>query len=240
MEAAIRIARTLEMKHRLRGFLHSSWGKNFFSFLGACYLRFVHRTLDCHFINWSILDTYVAQERPVIVCFWHGRMALMPFAWRWKKPFHMLLSHHRDGVFIQHVLKQFGIGAIYGSTNRGGEQALRTLIRALDKGELVGITPDGPRGPYGTVSKGVIAAARLADVDIVPISYACQRRLLLKTWDRFCVPLPFGKAVFVCGDALKLPLNKPSDQELEALCEQLRNALEAVTTTADTFVQKTS
>lgn len=228
------------MKRWLRKFVHSSYGQSFFSFIGACYLRFVYASLSWRFVGKEILDSYLAQERPFIVCFWHGRMALMPFAWpfrrRKSRPFRMLLSHHRDGVFIQRILKRFGIGAIYGSTNKGGEKALRELLRALHNKEVVGITPDGPQGPYGTVSKGIVTVARLAKVDVLPLSYSCKRRRFLKSWDRFHVPLPFGKGVFVCEPPLQIPSDS-SEEEVEAICQKLQEALHRATTKADEFTQ---
>jgi len=59
------------------------------------------------------------------------------------------------------------------------------VIRALEAGACVGITPDGPRGPRMRAHPGLVMAARVARVPIVPAAYSVRRRRLLGTWDRF-------------------------------------------------------
>ncbi len=66
------------------------------------------------------------------------------------------------------------------------------------------ITPDGPRGPAMSVSIGIINAARLAQVPIVPITYATSRRRILASWDHFHVALPFGRGVFLWGEPIEI------------------------------------
>ena len=63
------------------------------------------------------------------------------------------------------------------------------------------ITPDGPRGPAMTVSIGIVNAARLAQVPIVPITYATSRRRMFPSWDHFHLALPFGRGRLFVGRA---------------------------------------
>jgi lysophospholipid acyltransferase (LPLAT)-like uncharacterized protein len=115
----------------------------------------------------------------------------------------MLISTHRDGRLIGQIIEHFGHKTIWGSTQRGGTQALRTMLRYLENGDTIGVTPDGPRGPAQVASIGTITLAMLGNVDIIPITYSTSRRIQLKTWDRFHVPLPFGRGVFMWGDPIK-------------------------------------
>jgi lysophospholipid acyltransferase (LPLAT)-like uncharacterized protein len=113
-----------------------------------------------------------------IVCFWHGRLLMMPFANRRGKG-KVLISRHRDGEFIAKIMRYFGIGAVRGSYRKaGGISSLREIISDLKKGYDVAITPDGPKGPKYQVKKGIIELAKLTGKAIVPISYSAGKKKL--------------------------------------------------------------
>jgi lysophospholipid acyltransferase (LPLAT)-like uncharacterized protein len=115
---------------------------------------------------------------------------------------HMLISAHPDGQIIADAVTYFGVHSVAGSTSRGGSAALRTMLKRLRAGDCVGITPDGPRGPAMTASTGIVNLARLARVPILPITYATSRRKILPTWDRFHLPLPFGRGIYLWGEPI--------------------------------------
>ncbi len=169
-----------------------------------CYIRIVYRTT-----NWQIEGAewprrLRAQGKPFILAFWHGRLLMIPMAWQRLAPMHMLISAHPDGQIIADAVTYFGVDSIAGSTSRGGSAALRTMLKQLKEGDCVGITPDGPRGPAMTASTGIINVARLARVPIVPITYATSRRRLLATWDRFHLPWPFGRGIYLWGEPIEV------------------------------------
>lgn len=169
-----------------------------------CYIRIVYRTT-----NWQIEGSewprrLRAQGKPFILAFWHGRLLMIPMAWQRLAPMHMLISAHPDGQIIADAVTYFGVDSIAGSTSRGGSAALRTMLKQLKAGDCVGITPDGPRGPAMTASTGIINVARLARVPIVPITYATSRRRLLATWDRFHLPWPFGRGIYLWGEPIEV------------------------------------
>ncbi len=145
-----------------------------------------------------------SEGRAFIGAFWHGRMMMIPMGWQRLAPMHMLISAHRDGQLIAGAMTYFGIQSIAGSTRRGGSAALRTMLKRLEAGDCVAITPDGPRGPAMTASAGIVNVARLARVPIQPITYATSRRRVLPTWDRYHLALPFGRGVFLWGEPIEL------------------------------------
>lgn len=170
-----------------------------------CYIRFVYLTT-----RWSVEGSewprrLRAEGQPFILAFWHGRLLMIPMAWRRLAPMHMLISAHPDGRIIADAVSHFGVDAIAGSTSRGGSAALRAMLKRLKKGDCVGITPDGPRGPAMTASIGIVNLARLAQAPILPITFATSRRRLLSTWDRFYLPWPFGRGVFFWGEPIGIP-----------------------------------
>src|SRR5579883_456050 len=167
--------------------------------LVAQYIRVVYRTG-----RWSVRGgdeprRLWAAGRPFILAFWHGRLLMMPYCWDPKVPINMLISRHVDGQLIARTVRHFGISTIAGSSSSGGGAALRAIVKSLKAGECVGFTPDGPRGPRMRASLGLVNAARLAGVPILPCSYAIRRRRVLASWDRFLLALPFSRGVFLWG-----------------------------------------
>jgi 3-deoxy-D-manno-octulosonic-acid transferase len=145
-----------------------------------------------------------AEGGSFILAFWHGRLLMIPMAWQRLAPMHMLISAHRDGRIIADAVTYFGVHSIAGSSRRGGSAALRQMLKRLNAGECVGITPDGPRGPAMQATSGIVNLARLAGVPIVPIVFATSRRRVLASWDRFHLALPFGRGVFLWGEPIEI------------------------------------
>ncbi|MHB1205532.1 MAG: lysophospholipid acyltransferase family protein, partial [Rhodospirillaceae bacterium] len=154
--------------------------------------------------RWQVVNEQAAKaawagEQPLIVAFWHNRLAMMPYCWPSARPFHMLISAHPDGRLIAKTVAHFGIDAVAGSSRRGGAEALRALVRLAKGGASIGITPDGPRGPRMRIREGALALARLSGVPIVPAAVSVRRRIVLRTWDRLIIALPFSRGAMVWG-----------------------------------------
>ena len=187
-----------------------------------CYIRLVYRTNRWTVEGEEAPRRLIADGRAFIGAFWHGRMLMIPMGWQRMAPMHMLISAHRDGRIIADAVSYFGIQTIAGSTRRGGSSALRNMLKKLKEGDCVAITPDGPRGPAMSVSIGIVNAARLAEVPIVPITYATSRRRILPSWDHFHVALPFGRGVFLWGEPIEI-----APDLSEAELDQTRSLIEA-------------
>ena len=191
------------------------------------YIRFVYRTNRWTVEGGDIPRRLREHGRPFILAFWHGRLLMIPMAWQRLAPMHMLISSHRDGRIIADAVTYFGVDSIAGSTRRGGSAALRTMLKQLAAGDCVGITPDGPRGPAMQASIGIVNAARLARVPIVPIVFATRHRRVLRTWDRFHLALPFGRGVFIWGEPIEIEphLGEGRLERARLLVESRMNAL---------------
>src|SRR6202035_505297 len=88
---------------------------------------------------------YWRARKPVILAFWHRRLLMAPMAWPAGATMNMLISGDTDGRIIADAIRHFGLGTIVGSKSKGGSSALRAIVRALNDGQNVGFTPDGPR-----------------------------------------------------------------------------------------------
>jgi lysophospholipid acyltransferase (LPLAT)-like uncharacterized protein len=172
------------------------------------------------------------QRRPLILAFWHGRLLMMPFAWRHRKHVHVLISSHRDGRLIAGATARLGIATVTGSTRRGGAGAILKLSRILQDGGVVAITPDGPRGPRMRASLGIIHLARITGAVIMPMTYAASPCRRVASWDRFVLPYPFGRGVFLWGTPITVPADA-DDGEQESARLSLEEQLTALTNRAD-------
>ncbi len=144
----------------------------------------------------------------------------------------MLISQHRDGDLIAKTIGHFGLGTVRGSSKHGGAGALRSLVRALAQNHYAGVTPDGPNGPRMRASDGIISVARLSGAPIIPATFGASRRTILKTWDRFVVPFPFSRGVFLWGEPIDVARDAdPAAQE--AARKDVEDSLNALTREAD-------
>lgn len=189
------------------------------SALLALYLWITHWRLKIY--DAAHVKPYWTQKKPIIVVFWHNRMALAPFAWQSALPFSMLISLHADGALIARVIGWFGLGSLRVQENA----RLNALVRQIRKGHSVGITPDGPEGPAEQAKPGVFFAALLAQCDTVVLSYATSCGMQLKSWDRFLIPWPWGRASLVWGRPLPAPRTR---HEQASFLEQMEKELKRV------------
>ena len=205
--------------------------------LAAFYVRLMRATGRWRTKGGDHPAHYLTEGKPFIVAFWHQRLLMMPYTWRsvgGDRPFNMLISSHRDGEIISRTIARFDIKTIAGSTGKGkgGAAALRQILKALKAGEVVGMTPDGPRGPRMRASDGIIQAARMAGVPIFPLTYSASNRKVIQSWDRFILPLPFSRGVFHWGDPIFVD-RKLDDEGMEAKRIELENALTKLTQETD-------
>jgi lysophospholipid acyltransferase (LPLAT)-like uncharacterized protein len=198
----------------------------------AHYIRLVWRTGRWRIEGDADAMRLFEQGKPLIIATWHGRLLMTPFGWQHSNRSHVLVSAHRDGQLIARTLAHFKARTIVGSTRRGGADALRKLHRLMLQGGAVGITPDGPRGPRMRVSPGIVQLARLSGAPIFPLAYSARPRHVFQTWDRFVLPLPFGRGVFLWGEPLTVP-REAGEAALESARRQLEERLNALTDRAD-------
>ncbi len=170
----------------------------------------------------------------VIACFWHGRLLAMPFAYRGGRA-KVLISRHGDGEFIARVIKYFGLGAVRGSYGKTSVSSVREILSELKQGTIVGITPDGPKGPRYQIKQGVVELAKLTQRPILPVTYGANKRRIFRSWDRFVLPYPFSRVLFLWGDPIYVPRDA-NGSAIEAKRQELEKALVSMTEAADRMV----
>ncbi len=136
---------------------------------------------------------------------------MMSFAYRrwWLRDFgskrraKVIISDHKDGEIITRVISHFGIGAIRGSSFKGGARALMGAIKEIKNGTDVIITPDGPRGPLHSVADGAVILAQRLSLGIYALNYEASSFWKFHSWDEMVLPKPFSRINY----SLSAPLN---------------------------------
>jgi lysophospholipid acyltransferase (LPLAT)-like uncharacterized protein len=193
-------------------------------------INFISKTLRLDVIGAKEIIEGKKAGKNYIFAFWHNEFFIMPYYYIkkvGKYPISVLASKSKDGEYISRLLYKFGFTTARGSTSFGGETALRLLIKEIEKGNDVAVTPDGPRGPRHIVHPGIVTLSSLTGCPIVPVGYRVNRKKILNTWDKFIIPCPFTKGIISAADPVFVPKNI-SDQEKEDIRKKVENALLSV------------
>ncbi len=156
---------------------------------------------------------------PCVYAFWHRNLINLVIQ-RIGSGVFVLVSASQDGELIAGPLAELGYGLVRGSSTRGGSQALKELVR-LSRDHGLAITPDGPKGPHGTVKEGILQLALLARIPIIPINADCDREWVFNTWDRLRLPKPFAHIKIKYGPELWVR----DKEDFGPVSEQLRASL---------------
>jgi lysophospholipid acyltransferase (LPLAT)-like uncharacterized protein len=175
---------------------------------GRGFLNVLARTWRVRVVNGEAVQQLRASKLPFIYALWHGH--LLPLLWHHRdEGVVVLISEHRDGEIVARAAESLGYGLIRGSTTRGADRALIALVRELQAGREIAITPDGPKGPAGKFAPGALIAAQRSGTFILPVAASASRAWRLKSWDRFMIPKPFARVTVAYGAPTKVLATNP-------------------------------
>lgn len=184
------------------------WRQRATLLVGGGFLRLLAQTWRFRVVNGDAVRNLRSNERPFIFALWHAH--LLPLLWYHRDEGVMILvSEHRDGELVARTAESLGYGLIRGSTTRGADRALISLVRELKSGREVAITPDGPRGPAEKFAPGALVAAQRSDSFILPVAVSASRSWRLRSWDRFMIPKPFARVTVAYGPPTKVLATNP-------------------------------
>lgn len=206
----------------LKKFLKNELTQKVTGLLIAYYLKICFQTSAWNIKNDRVIDNLLKKKKKIIVCFWHSKLLMMVFCWNYPNKFKMLISAHRDGKIISNAVSHFGIETISGSSRKNMVSSLKQIISQLEQKNVVGITPDGPKGPKEKVKDGLVSLIKKTDAVIVPLTYSARFKITLNTWDDFLMVFPFNKFVAVWGD----PFNYNSNYTFEENKKKLQEKFE--------------
>jgi len=209
----------------------ADWIKSLLVWLMAFYLRLVYWTNPLQKGSDDPKQVH-HQYNPFIITFWHGRHIMGPFLRPQGEAIVAMFSRSADAEINARVGEKLGLEIVRGSGGRGqkqqadkgGARALITLNRALKQGKSTAMIADIAHGRAREAGRGIIVLAKLSGRPIIPYIYAFSReKILEKTWDKTAIPLPFGRSVFIRGEAFYVPADAD-----DAMLEQKRLELSAM------------
>ncbi len=160
-----------------------------------------------------------------IILLWHE--AILPLLWCHRNlGVAVVAGRHRDAEYLAQVAESWGYGLIRGSSSRGARSAALGLVRELQSGRLVAVTPDGPRGPRRTMKPGPVQAAQTAGTWLMPVHATADRAWYLSSWDRFMIPKPFALISVSYGEPISV---EPGEVGLRRGVERAEAGLAALT-----------
>ena len=170
-------------------------------------------------------EAVFADLAPAIVTAWHGQAFMLPFVRPQGYEVDVLASRHADGELIARTLVRLGCGVIRGSGapsaaqmhKKGAVAGFRGMLAALDAGRSVALTADFLKNARRKVGPGVITLAKLSGRPIVPVAFVSSRRREIgSSWDRTTISLPFGRAVCVIGEPVRVSADADDAAVVEA------------------------
>jgi hypothetical protein len=228
----------------VKGLFRSPVVQVFLGWLVAAYIELIIVTVRWRFENRAPVDEIMSGPEGLIALFWHGRiaqgMACRPLLR--DKPRRVIISLSPDGEFIAKAAERLKIPPVRGSTGRGGTapskggtRAFREALTFIRAGGVMIVTPDGPRGPREELPLGPLQMARAAECPVFIMSLAAAPSLVLGSWDRTRIPLPFARGQVVLAGPLRLPPHSPPET-LELVRGQWQDLMRAGQARAETLL----
>lgn len=183
----------------------------------AAYMTLVKYTTRWEVIGFEHAAPIIESGQGLIAATWHSRFMMLTSAWKktYQQP-HILISRSRDGEVVARASHVLGLKTIRGSamrpklkggkkTSKGGAGAFRDMLRAVDGGGCVVITPDGPKGPRQRMGDGPFLLAKHSGAPLISCIFSTRFRKQFNSWDHFVVPLPFGRGQIIWGEPIYVP-----------------------------------
>jgi lysophospholipid acyltransferase (LPLAT)-like uncharacterized protein len=150
---------------------------------------------------------YLEEGGRILICCWHQQFFVGVRVFnkyrKYRPP--LMSSRSLDGQIAAGVAQRSGFYTVWGSSSRGGGNALKEMISRIKQHRLAVHILDGPRGPAGVVKAGVIAMANSSGAVIIPGFVTADRAWYLHSWDRFMIPKPFARVTVTFCPKIELP-----------------------------------
>ena len=200
--------------------------------------RLLFRTIRKDVRTFSVSPYNASGSQRYLYSVWHDSAVIAAFGGRHSHTV-ALTSRHRDGAFVASIVRAIGVGTVRGSSGRSGQTAARQLLRVAKTHDIV-ITPDGPRGPRRTMSRGIVYLASRTGNPIVPTAFACSHAWEIPgSWTTQIVPKPLSRVMLFAGEPIIVPADL-NDGEIEIYRVQLQLAMDALQDRATRILRQDS
>lgn len=195
-------------------------------------LEILWHTCRIRVVGLERFQSLVREQTAVVPVCWHQHLLLCA---RFLVSKHVapplkpgfMISPSVDGEAPTMLAQSYGAHVVRGSGTYSGLRAVRGAHQAIERdGISPAVTPDGPRGPRFKFKPGAIFAAQISGKPVVPVAFAARPAFVLKTWDKFVIPVPFGRVCIALGEPYFPPAGLNDEQMQEAQREMQRRMLQ--------------
>jgi len=202
---------------------------------GYWFIRLIGPTLRVS-VSFEEGAQHALDDRPYIASFWHS--CIIPSAHIFRDwGIRVMTSASYDGEYIARIIRKLGFVAVRGSSSRNAVAAQLGMRRALEEGWTVAFTLDGPRGPRHKVKPGPIALGSSTGVALTTFHAAVEGGIVLGSWDKMVIPLPFARVLVRVGKLIHVPPNA-GDEEMARYTLELQTTLDRVCEFSEENVSK--
>ncbi|HSQ98036.1 MAG TPA: DUF374 domain-containing protein [Rickettsiales bacterium] len=190
--------------------------------------------------NIEEIAKYNKNNKSIILFTWHGKIAASTMELnrvfregiKNGKKLSVLTSGHRDGQIAANIARSFNFETIEGSTidprkgsskNKKSLTSIREIIKLIPQNRVFVFAGDGPRGPAFQMNTKITNIAQKMGIPIVCVGVFYSKKIKLKTWDQFEIPLPFGEITFNYSKLHILDKNKDIKEINESLQKESNN-----------------
>lgn len=192
-------------------------------------LKFLYGTCQWDVQGREQVQGLSGSGKTVIIAIWHGKV-LPVFMDLASYNYYALAGMHKDAELIAQIGAQVGWKLLRGSSSDRGREVFKEMISVLSTpGEVVAMTPDGPKGPAKIPKAGVIRAAQKTGAVVIPAIGQAKRHWGFTNWDTFYVAKPFSKIVLRYGNPLVF---KESD-DFQSCLDKLKQGLDTLENEVD-------
>lgn len=191
------------------------------------FIRLLNLTYRYEFIDINLQKIAKKDRRLNMFTYalWHQNIIAAIFS-HMNQKFTMIVSESNDGELVAQTCINLGHLPARGSSTRGGQRAMKEMIKNIQNGHPGCITVDGPKGPAREVKFGIIDVAKLTNLPIVPLSpYPKHFWSFKKSWDQFRIPMPFSKILIVIGEPIVID-RKLAKEDYPRVANEIAQAID--------------
>lgn len=202
-------------------------------YLYFAYFAFVWATSKITDLTSPLDEALRNHPHRFVAAVWHQDVVCVPWAYR---RFHgqTIASVGDAGDVISRLLGLCNFTVFRGGSSKRASRR-KTILEELTEHLLkvdrpaVGITVDGSSGPAYRMKRGVIVLAMKIHAPIFVVRIWTKRRILLPSWDRTMLPLPFNQIVILAEGPYQLPDHMDQEEVFKQFHGFVENQLLAAT-----------
>ncbi|MDB9777037.1 DUF374 domain-containing protein [Alphaproteobacteria bacterium] len=178
-----------------------SWVQSVVAYKIYLTLRLIEKLSIWKTINREIIVNVISQKKPLIILMWHNQIVGVPYSWKLDKKVYNIVTDHPDGNLSNKIQKKFGFISIQRSSKKP-TNIFRKLIQIGKNNECIFITPDAPHGPVNEINSNIYNLVKKIDANVICLSFKTNKKIILNTWDKLRIPMPFSKGFFYWGEMI--------------------------------------